>query len=73
MKANVWAEVSAAVFVALGVGLAAQTSAQNPSQNPSPHSPGHIMVTGCVQPAPAGPTGTSGYRWGRPVVRRNFT
>ena len=60
MKTNVWAGVSAAVFVALGIGLAAQSSAQNPPQSPSSNPPGYIMVTGCVQPAAAVPTGTSG-------------
>ncbi len=60
MKMNVWAGMHAAVFVTLGVGLAGQTSAQSPPQNASQASPDHIMVTGCVQPAAAGPTGTSG-------------
>ena len=72
MKTNVWAGVFAAVFVALGVGLAGQSSAQNPPQSPSSNSPDHIMVTGCVQPAAAGPTGTSG-TVGSASARRNST
>jgi len=60
MKMNFLSGTSAAVFMALGVGLAAQTPAPNPAQSSSAGSPNRLMVTGCVQSAASGPTGTSG-------------
>lgn len=73
MKQRIWSGTCAAVTFALAAGLAAQTP-QTPPQTSSQTttSSKNITVTGCIQKAPEGATGTTGSTATRGMTEPKF-